>query len=71
MIDMLRMLKFTLLSVTEMLGIIAAERLLPHFLVQVDDECCLSSSASELADVCTLSGEDINGYYMALLHMVS
>ena len=51
MIDMLRMLKFTLLSVTEMLGIIAAERLLPHFLVQVVDECCLSSSASESADV--------------------
>ena len=51
MIDVLRMLKFPLLSVTEMLGIIAAEGLLPHFLVRVVDECCLSSSASESVDV--------------------
>ena len=50
-IDVLRMLKFTLLSVTETLGIVAAEGLLPHFLAQVVDECCLSLSASESADV--------------------
>ena len=50
MIDVLRMLKFTLLSVTETLGTVAAEGLLPRFLVRVADERCMSS-ASESPDV--------------------